>query len=59
MIILQFDESQNTEYKESWNANTLNGSAALLMRKAATNDTGSREMFMKGIDYSYYYEQED
>ena len=28
-------------------------------QKAVTNDTGSRELFMKGIDYSYYYEQED
>lgn len=24
-----------------------------------TDDITSREMFMKGIDYSYYYEQED
>lgn len=30
-----------------------------LLHQAVTNDTDSREMFMKGIDYSYYYEQED
>ena len=24
-----------------------------------TTETQSREMFMKGIDYSYYYEQEE
>ena len=30
-----------------------------LLHQAVTNDTGSRELFMKGIDYSYYYEQED
>ncbi len=34
---------------------------ATLIRKlifgALTNDINSREMFMKGIDYSYYYEQ--
>ena len=29
------------------------------LHQAVTNDTGSRELFMKGIDYSYYYEQED
>lgn len=29
-----------------------------LLSKALTNDISSREMFMKGIDYSYYYEQE-
>lgn len=30
-----------------------------LLRDALTDDITSREMFMKGIDYSYYYEQED
>ena len=30
-----------------------------LLRAALTDDINSREMFMKGIDYSYYYEQED
>lgn len=30
-----------------------------LLRGALTDDITSREMFMKGIDYSYYYEQED
>ena len=30
-----------------------------LLREALTDEIDSREMFMKGIDYSYYYEQED
>ena len=30
-----------------------------LLRKALTDKTDDRETFMKGIDYSYYYEQED
>jgi len=30
-----------------------------LLRGALTDDINSREMFMKGIDFSYYYEQED
>ncbi len=30
-----------------------------LLANALTDDITSREMFMKGIDYSYYYEQED
>ena len=30
-----------------------------LLLGALTDDITSREMFMKGIDYSYYYEQED
>lgn len=30
-----------------------------LIKNALTSKIDSREMFMKGIDYSYYYEQED
>ena len=30
-----------------------------VLRKALTNKIDDRETFMKGIDYSYYYEQED
>jgi hypothetical protein len=31
----------------------------LLLENALTNEIYSREMFMKGIDYSYYYEEID
>jgi len=30
-----------------------------LLKPALTNKIDDREIFMKGIDYSYYYEQED
>ena len=30
-----------------------------LLGNALTDKIGDREVFMKGIDYSYYYEQED
>ena len=30
-----------------------------LLRGALTDQIDDREIFMKGIDYSYYYEQED
>jgi cell filamentation protein len=30
-----------------------------LLRNALTDEVDSRETFMKGIDYSYYYEQTD
>ena len=30
-----------------------------LLQNALTDRIADREMFMKGIDYSYYYEQED
>ena len=30
-----------------------------LIKDALTNDIINRKIFMKGIDYSYYYEQVD
>ena len=30
-----------------------------LLRNALTDDINNRELFLKGIDYSYYYEEED
>ena len=30
-----------------------------LLRSALTDKINDRDTFMKGIDYSYYYEQED
>lgn len=39
--------------KSSTNNSELKG----LLKNALTDEIGSREMFMKGIDYSYYYEE--
>lgn len=30
-----------------------------LLKNAQTNEINDREMFMKGIDYSYYYKEND
>jgi cell filamentation protein len=30
-----------------------------LLRNALTDQINDRELFMKGIDYSYYYEQSE
>lgn len=30
-----------------------------LLKSALTDRINDREVFMKGVDYSYYYEQED
>ena len=35
------------------------GAIKCLLQGALTSKVGDREIFMKGIDYSYYYEQED
>jgi cell filamentation protein len=31
----------------------------MLLQQALTDRIDDREIFMKGIDYSYYYEQEE
>jgi cell filamentation protein len=39
---------------------TTNGSVLkTLLEKALTTKINDREMFMKGIDYSYYYEENE
>jgi cell filamentation protein len=39
--------------KSATNSETLNA----LLKNALTDQINSREMYMKGIDYSYYYEE--
>ena len=31
----------------------------ILLKEALIDDIDNRDIFMKGIDYSYYYEEED
>ncbi len=39
---------------------TMNASKLkTLLQEALTDKINDREMFIKGVDYSYYYEQED
>ena len=40
-------------------SHTDNTTIKTLLRSALTNRINDREIFMKGIDYSYYYEQEE
>ncbi|MBQ4394116.1 MAG: Fic family protein [Paludibacteraceae bacterium] len=48
------------EYLDAMIRSAVDASAIRrLLRNALTDQTGDRELFMKGIDYSYYYEQED
>jgi len=48
------------QYLAAMRASTTNATdIKVLLKGALTDDINSREMFMKGIDYSYYYEQED
>ncbi len=47
------NDYMNAMVKSSTNSNTLKK----LLKNALTTEINSREMFMKGIDYSYYYEE--
>lgn len=48
------------DYLQAMRKSPVNDSdIRLLLRGALTDKINDREMFMKGIDYSYYYEQED
>lgn len=47
-------------YLEAMRKSTTNATAIKsLLQGAMTDRIDDREIFMKGIDYSYYYEQED
>ena len=48
------------EYLDAMIRSAVDASAIRrLLRNALTDKINDRELFMKGIDYSYYYEQED
>jgi cell filamentation protein len=48
------------DYMNAMKLSTTNGSVLkTLLEKALTTKINDREMFMKGIDYSYYYEEND
>lgn len=57
---VDWSQIDKKEYLTAMKTSTTNDSEIRrLLKGALTDDISSREMFMKGIDYSYYYEQED
>src|SRR5690554_298643 len=49
-----------TDYLNAMKESTMNASKLkTLLQEALTDKINDREMFIKGVDYSYYYEQED
>jgi cell filamentation protein len=49
-----------TEYMDAMVQSPINcNPLKALLENALTSEIDSREMFMKGIDYSYYYEEEN
>lgn len=48
------------DYLNAMQKSVVNSSdIKLLLKTALTDRINDRETFMKGIDYSYYYEQEE
>ena len=56
---VDWSKIDKTEYLDAMIESHINSAhIKQLLNGALTDDINSREMFMKGIDYSYYYEQD-
>ena len=59
-LCIDWSKIAKREYLEAMIESEMNSNKIRdLLRKALTDKTDDRETFMKGIDYSYYYEQEN
>ena len=57
---VDWSQIDKTDYMEAMRLSPVNSQRIReLITDALTDKINDREMFMKGIDYSYYYEQED
>lgn len=57
---VDWSKIDKTEYMEAMRLSPVNSTKLkMLIARALTDRIDDREMFMKGIDYSYYYEQDD
>ena len=59
-LCVDWSKIDKKEYLAAMRLSTTDSSAIkALLQRAMTDKIDNREIFMKGIDYSYYYEQED
>lgn len=59
-LCVDWSKIDKKSYLEAMRRSTTDATAIkALLRGAMTDKIDDREIFMKGIDYSYYYEQED
>ena len=57
---VDWSEIKKADYMNAMMLSPANSSVLKnLLKNALTNKINDREMFMKGIDYSYYYEEND
>ena len=58
--VIEWEGVKNERVKELKNRMHMNQkNIKALLKSALTDQIDDREIFMKGIDYSYYYEQQD
>ena len=59
-MCVDWSQIDKKQYLQAMKRNTPNTTAIkALLKDALTDRIDNRELFMKGIDYSYYYEQEE
>jgi cell filamentation protein len=59
-LCVDWSQIDKREYLEAMRQSTTNAlPIKKLLKGAMTDQIEDREIFMKGIDYSYYYEQQD
>jgi cell filamentation protein len=59
-LCVDWSKINKKDYLEAMIASHMDSSRIReLLKQAMTDRIDDREIFMKGIDYSYYYEQED
>lgn len=57
---IDWSKINKKDYLNAMQKSVVNSSdIKLLLKTALTDRINDRETFMKGIDYSYYYEQEE
>ena len=60
MMCVDWSKIDKKDYLDAMHRSTTDASRIkALLKQALTDKIDDREIFMKGIDYSYYYEQED
>ena len=56
---VDWSQIDKTEYLEAMKRSVVDvGKIFVLLQNTLTDKINDREIFMKGIDYSYYYEEE-
>jgi len=57
---IDWSKISKTDYMNAMGMSSVNSDTIkMLLKNALTDQIHNREMFMKGIDYSYYYEEND